>query len=187
MKHFIVVAFLAAAATAHAAPRTVIVLKTEGSADAATRTALDASILKLAKNIDGKVDAGDITLTDAAAAVGCDPAQPSCKDDVLATLGVDELIATTATTTPTGTNVTVRRLQKGTQPRAAQAQLPPGKPSDQKLQNDVGALFGVAITTAPVGDGKPTNPTMTNPTTTNPTTTNPTTNPTTTNPTTTTA
>lgn len=165
MKRFILIGFLAASATAYAAPHTIMVLKAEGSADASTRTSLDASILKLAKNLDGKVEAGDITLTDAAAAVGCDPAQASCKDDVLATLGVDEVIATTATGTPTGTNVTVRRLSKGSQPRAAQAQLPPGRPSDQKLQSDLGPLFGLGMTTAPV-EAKTTPPPPTNPTTT---------------------
>lgn len=135
---------------AFAAPRAVLVLRTEGSADAATRSAVDGAMVKLAKNIDGKVEAGDITLTDAAAAVGCNAADASCKDEVIATLGVDEVIATTATATPTGTNVTVRRLTKGAQPKAAQSTVPAGKPVDQKLTADLGPLFGLSAAPAPI-------------------------------------
>lgn len=133
---------------AFAAPRTVLVLRTEGNADANTRTAVDGAVVKLAKNLDGKVDAGDITLTDAAAAVGCNPADASCKDEVLATLGVDEMIATTATSTPMGTNVTVRRLTKGAPPKAQQATVATGKPIDAAVTADLGPLFG--LTTAPL-------------------------------------
>ncbi|HTL33823.1 MAG TPA: hypothetical protein VL326_11895 [Kofleriaceae bacterium] len=144
-----IVVLLAFVSTATAGPKAILVLKAEGTADATTRTNLDASVLKLAKNLDGKVEMGDITLTDAAAIVGCNPSDASCKDDVLATLGVDEIVATTATSVPTGTNVTVRRLAKGSSPRAAQSVQPAGKPSDTKLTQDIGALFGVSITTAP--------------------------------------
>lgn len=164
MKRVVVLAILAFAATANAGPKSIMVLKAEGTADAATRSAVDASVLKLAKNIDGKVEMGDITLTDAAAMVGCDPAQPACKDDVLSTLGVDEVVATTATAQPTGTNVTVRRLAKGGAPRAAQSIQPAGKPSDQKLAQDLGALFGVAVM-APTTPAKTTPTTTTTPTT----------------------
>lgn len=134
---------------AFAGPRTVLVLRTEGNADATTRTAIDSAVVKLAKNIDGKVDAGDITLTDAAAAVGCNPADAGCKDEVLATLGVDEMVATTATSTPMGTNITVRRLTKGTPPKAQQSTVPTGKPIDQALTADLGPLFGLAPVAAP--------------------------------------
>jgi len=154
----VLIVLLAFGSTATAAPKAILVLKTEGTADASTRASLDTSVLKLAKNLDGKVEMGDITLTDAAALVGCNPTDASCKDDVIATLGVDEIVATTATTVPTGTNVTVRRLSKGSTPRAAQSSLPSGKPSDAKLTQDLGALFGVA-TIAPVGATATTTPT----------------------------
>jgi hypothetical protein len=160
VKRVAVLVLLALASTANAAPKTIMVLKAEGTADATTRANLDASVLKLAKNLDGKVEMGDITLTDAAAMVGCNPAEAACKDDVLSTLGVDEIVATTATTVPTGTNVTVRRLAKGSAPRAAQSTMPAGKPSDAKLTQDVGPLFGVAAMT-PVGDKTPAPPTTT--------------------------
>ena len=107
-------AIVALVEPAFAAPRTILVMRTEGNADATTRTSVDGAVVALAKNLDGKVDAGDITLTDAAAAVGCNPSDAACKDEVLATLGVDEMIATTATSTTMGTTVTVRRLKKGT-------------------------------------------------------------------------
>jgi hypothetical protein len=149
VKRLAILVVLALASSASAAPKSILVLKAEGTADASTRASLEASVLKLAKNLDGKVEMGDVTLTDAAAIVGCNPSDASCKDEVLSTLGVDELIATTATAVPTGTNVTVRRLAKGSAPRAAQSVQPAGKPSDTKLSQDVGPLFGVGMTTAP--------------------------------------
>ncbi|HUS29142.1 MAG TPA: hypothetical protein VMZ53_11545 [Kofleriaceae bacterium] len=159
MKRIVAAAVLvvfAFASTASAAPKAILVLKAEGTADASTRTNLDASVLKLAKNLDGKVEMGDVTLSDAAAIVGCNPSEASCKDDVLSTLGVDEIVATTATSVPTGTNVTVRRLAKGSAPRAAQSVQPAGKPSDAKLTQDLGPLFGVsAVSTTPAPDKTP--------------------------------
>lgn len=148
-------AIVALVQPAFAAPRAVLVLRTEGSADAATRTAVDGAVVKLAKNIDGKVEAGDITLTDAAAAVGCNPADASCKDEVLATLGVDEMIATTATATPTGMNVTVRRLTKSAPPKAAQSTVPTGRPLDQNLTADLGPLFGLSAAPAQIEAAPP--------------------------------
>jgi hypothetical protein len=164
MKRLALLLLLALASTASAAPKSILVLKAEGTADATTRSNIDASVLKLAKNLDGKVEMGDVTLTDAAAIVGCNPTEAACKDDVLATLGVDELVATTATSVPTGTNVTVRRLAKGTSPRAAQSVQPSGKPSDTKLTQDIGPLFGVsAMATTPVTEPTNAAPPSTNP------------------------
>lgn len=164
MKRFSLLVLLILASTASAAPKSILVLKAEGTADATTRTSIDASVLKLAKNLDGKVDMGDVTLTDAAAIVGCNPTEAACKDDVLVTLGVDELVATTATSVPTGTNVTVRRLAKGSSPRAAQSVQPSGKPSDTKLTQDIGPLFGVsAMATTPVTEPTNAAPPPTNP------------------------
>jgi hypothetical protein len=137
----------------------VLVLRSEGTADTSSRTSVDTHVLRLAKNIDGKVDAGDITFTEAAAVVGCNPSDASCKDDVLSTLGVDEVVATTVTATPTGLNVTVRRIAKGGTPKAAQTTIPSGKSPDAKLDTDIGPLFGLTPPPAPVepkpADAKP--------------------------------
>jgi hypothetical protein len=138
------VAILALVEPALAGPRTVLVMRTEGNADAPTRTSIDGAVVALAKNLDGKVDAGDITLTDAAAAVGCNPSDAGCKDEVLSTLGVDEMIAATATSTSMGTTVTVRRLTKGTPAKAQQSTVATGKSIEQTLASDLAPLFGLA-------------------------------------------
>ena len=113
MKRAFIVALLCVTQVAYAGPHAVLVLRSEGTADTASRTSVDTHVLRLAKNIEGKVDAGYITLTEAAAAVGCNPSDAACKDDVLTTFGVDELVATTVTATPTGLNITVRRIARG--------------------------------------------------------------------------
>lgn len=143
---FVFVALVAGVASA--GPRNILVMRAEGTADASTRTSIDSHVLRLAKNLDGKVEGGDITFTDAAAVVGCDLSDASCKDNVLATLGVDEIIATTATATPTGTIVTVRRISKGTAPKTAQATIVPGKAPEAALDADIGPMFGLKSTAA---------------------------------------
>ena len=125
----------------HAGPRNILVMRAEGTADASTRTSIDSHILRLAKNLDGKVEGGDITFTDAAAVVGCNLSEASCKDDVLATLGVDGIVATTATATPNGTNVTVRRIAKGTAPKVAQTTIVAGRAPEAKLDSEIGPIL----------------------------------------------
>src|SRR5687768_5316067 len=110
MTRALVLVLVCCAQLAHAG--TVLVLRSEGTADTPSRTSVDTHVLRLAKNLDGKVEAGDITLTEAAALVGCNPSESACKDEVLATMGVDEVVATTVTATPSGLNVTVRRITK---------------------------------------------------------------------------
>ena len=127
MKRALVSCLLAVSTVATAGPHSVLVLKAEGTADQASRTAVEAEVLRLAKRLDGKVDAGDITLSDAAAAAGCTVAESTCKDEILATFAVDEIVATTVTTSGSNLNVTVRRMSKGAAPSAAQAQLVYGK------------------------------------------------------------
>ncbi len=133
------------ASVAVAAPHRVLVMRAEGTADAATRTSVDSHVLRLAKHIDGTIEEGEITLTEAAAAVGCNPGEPTCKGDLLATLGVDEIVATTVTATPTGFNVTIRRISSG-DTRAAQTTITAGTAPDAKLDTDIGPLFGVVAT-----------------------------------------
>ncbi|NVB79992.1 MAG: hypothetical protein HOV81_16470 [Kofleriaceae bacterium] len=140
-----------AAGVASAGPRNILVMRTEGTADASTRTNIDTHVLRLAKNLDGKVEGGDITFTDAAAVVGCNLSEASCKDDVLATLGVDEIIATTATSTANGTNVTVRRIAKGVAPKTAQTTIVAGRAPEGKLDADIGPIFGLKATAASAG------------------------------------
>jgi len=176
MKRVLVMALMFLAHVASAAPRQVLVLRGEGTADASSRTTIDTHVLRLAKNIDGNVVAGDITLTEAAALVGCNPSDAACKDEVLSTLGVDEVVATTVTATPTGLNVTVRRIAKGSAPKAAQTTIPSGKSPDAKLDADIGPMFGL---TAPAVVEPPVTapPTTTVPPTTAPPTTTTTTTP----------
>ena len=139
---------------AHAGRHQVLVLRAEGNADSGSRTSVDSHVMRLAKNIDGKVEAGDITLTEAAAVVGCKLSDASCKDEVISTLGVDEIVGTTVTTSPAGLTGTVRRYTKGNAPRSAQTTLPAGNPSETKINAELGPLFGVGAATAKKPAGK---------------------------------
>jgi hypothetical protein len=144
-------ALMLTATLAHAGPRSVLVLRAEGTADTASRTSVDGHVLRMAKHLDGKVDAGDITLSDAAAAAGCNAAEASCKDEILMTFAVDEMVTTTVTAGPNGQlNVTVRRLSKGTAPKTAQTTLSSARAPEAKLDNEIGPLFGLAATQKPV-------------------------------------
>jgi hypothetical protein len=143
VKRALVIVLVCIAHGASAAPRSVMVLRSEGTADTSSRTTVDSHVLRLAKSLEGKVEAGDITLTEAAAIVGCNPNDTACKDQVVDTMSVDEIVATTVTATPTGLNVTVRRITKGGAPKAAQTTIPTGKSPDAKLNTDIGPLFGV--------------------------------------------
>ena len=120
MKRALVALLLVFTTVAYAGPQQVLVLRAEGAANASSRTTVETHVLRLAKHLDGKIDAGDITLSDAAAAAGCNSADAGCKDEILATFGVDEIVTTTVTPTSAGgLTVTVSRLQKGAAPRAA--------------------------------------------------------------------
>jgi len=143
MKRAIALAVLCAARVAAADAHHVLVMRSEGNADAAARAKIDTQILKLAKNLEGNVEAGDISFTDAAAATGCAPNEPACKDEVLGTLGVDEVVVTTVNTVPGGVEVHVKRLAKGNAPRETVSLVPASTPADQKLNADVGPMFGL--------------------------------------------
>ena len=127
----------------------VLVLQTEGRADGALRAKVDARVLELARSTGAKVAPGDITFTHAAAAVGCKPSVPACKDEVLEMLGVDEVVFTTITPKPGGHEVLVQRVSKGGVTRDARATIKGGDGADLA---EVAPLFGgaaPAITTAP--------------------------------------
>lgn len=155
MKRALATVLMLSATLAHAGPRNVLVLRAEGTADVASRTSVDSHVLRIARHLDGKIDAGDITLTDAAAAAGCNAADAACKDEILMTFAVDEIVTTTVTSAGQGQiNVTVRRLTKGSAPRTAQATIPTGRAPEAKLDSEIGPLFGMA-STAPIVDKTP--------------------------------
>ncbi len=157
------VALLVCTTVAHAAPQQVLVLRAEGTAAVATKTNVETQVLRLAKHIDGKVDAGDITLTDAAAAAGCNAADAACKDEILMTFGVDEVVATTVQSSGGQHIVMVRRLRKGTPAKTASSRVVAGAAFDTKLDADLGPLFGIAASstaaTAPSPPERPLQPT----------------------------
>lgn len=99
--------------TAAADSKKVMVLKAEGRADAKLRAKIDSALVKLAKTGSDQITPGDVTLSDAALMVGCEAEQASCKDEVIATLAVDEVVATTVTPKPGGFEVAVKRFGKG--------------------------------------------------------------------------
>jgi hypothetical protein len=131
------------------------VLRAEGSADAATRTSVDGQIAKLAKSLDGNIELGEITFTDAAAAVGCSGSEAQCRDEVLGMMGVDELVSTSVTAMPSGdVRILVHRIPKGSATRDAQTTVPSGQQLDAKIAADVGPMFGIKAVKA----GTPTPP-----------------------------
>jgi hypothetical protein len=144
VRRALIVALLTCTTTlAHAGPRQVLVLRSEGNADTPSRTSVDTHVLRLARHIDGKIEAGDITLTDAAAAAGCDATNPTCKDEILATFGMDEIVTTTVNKQPGELKIVVRRLAKTSAPRTAQSTIPVGRPPEAKLDADLGPLFDI--------------------------------------------
>jgi len=146
---------LCAASVAYADPKHTLVLKSDGTASADAKAKVDTQVLKLAKSIGGNVEAGEISFIDATAAVGCNPSESSCKDEVLATLGVDEVVVTTVDKTPTGTTVTVRRVSKSGMPKEQTTTIPAGQAPDAKLNSDIGPMFGV-VQAAPTPPPAPT-------------------------------
>lgn len=160
MKAWLVLAgILATAQVAAADPHHVLVLRSDGNADAGWRTRIDTQVLKLAKNIEGNVEAGDITYADASVAAGCNVTDLTCKDEVLATLGVDEIVVTTVGSGSGGDlKVTVKRYAKGASPREAATTIPSGQPPDAKMNAEIGPLFGLVNAPAPPVETKPAEP-----------------------------
>ncbi|HEY6039058.1 MAG TPA: hypothetical protein VIV58_32470 [Kofleriaceae bacterium] len=140
----ITLGILVTASVASAAPRHVLVLRAEGNADAPTRANVDQQITKLAKTLDGNIEVGEITFTDASAAVGCSGSEAQCRDDVLGMMGVDELVATTVSAMPSGdVRVIVHRIPKGAATKDAQTTVPRGGSIDDKIAAEIGPMFGV--------------------------------------------
>jgi hypothetical protein len=162
----VVLAVLGLAHAAGAAPHKILVLPTEGTADAAIRTKLTAQIVKHAKTLDGQVATAEATFADTALAVGCDPQAQGCSDQVLATLGVDELVWATATKDGAQTKLVVRRATRGTPTREASTMISAADPADH-IDAGMTPLFGPPATgVEPVvpGPTAPPNPTKPPPT-----------------------
>jgi hypothetical protein len=142
---------LALVAPATAGPRhKVIVLPIDGNADAATRTKLSQSVQRLARVIEGEVSPGNTTLTETAAAVGCDPEKPACIEQVRTTLGYDEIIYGTATKKDSDITVVVHRSAKSKEPRSVTATFG-AKDPPEKVEPTLLPLFSAptAATTTP--------------------------------------
>ena len=143
-------ALLAAAGNvAFADPHAALILRSEGAADAPTRARVDALVLRLAKAGGVAATAGDISYGDAAAATGCKPEAATCRDEVLATLGVDEVITATTYLSGGELKVVVRRATKGAPPREATATAAMIDSSDASLEAGLGPLFGVTLSALP--------------------------------------
>ncbi|HEY0190492.1 MAG TPA: hypothetical protein VGC42_05175 [Kofleriaceae bacterium] len=118
----------ALATGAAAAPRKVLVLPTEGSPDiAGLRRKITAQLAELAR-VDGQVTIGDATFADAAVAVGCDAKAAGCSAQVLATLGVDELVWATTRRAVDSVAVVVHRATKAGPARNHEIIWVPGGP-----------------------------------------------------------
>ena len=139
---------LASSRPAAAESHKLLVLQSEGRADAATRARVDAAVVKLALASEPQASAGELNFTDAATAVGCEPEAPACKDEVLGMLAVDEIVITTVTPRPGGLEITVRRIAKGRATRDATMVLATGTLTD-KLDG-IAPLFGATPPPPPV-------------------------------------
>jgi len=137
-----------AASPAVADAHKLLVLQSEGRADASTRSKIDAAIVKLAVADDPQAAAGELNFTDAATAVGCKPEAAACKDEVLGMLAVDEIVITTLAPRPGGLEITVRRISKGGGSRDATMLLAAGTPPD-KLDG-IAPLFAPPPAPAPL-------------------------------------
>lgn len=133
---------------AFAEQRKILVLKSEGRADSAVRTKVDSAIIKLAKTTDAQVSPGDITMTDAAAAVGCAPDTTACKEEILNMLAVDELVYANLTPKPGGTEVVAYRVARGGVSKDARSMILKGEPAE-KLDGLAPLFFATTTATLP--------------------------------------
>jgi hypothetical protein len=128
--------------------RKVLVLPLDGNAPAAQRTKINESVAKLSKEkLGGDVTIGDTTFAETAAAVGCDPAQPSCAETVRTTLQVDELVYGSAKTEGGSTTVIVTRATAGSEPKS-QISVISETDSGEQAEGNLGPLFTTTDTAA---------------------------------------
>jgi hypothetical protein len=126
-----VLSTLTLAGSAAGAPNKILVLPVDGAADAATRARLTARIARLAKTLDGQVATADATFADTALAVGCDAKSAGCSDQVIATLGVDELVWGTTTKNDGQIRLAVRRATRGLAAREVLITIVPAEPIER--------------------------------------------------------
>lgn len=145
-------AIAAIAPEAAAEPGKVLVLPLDGDADPELRARYSASVQRLARTLGGKVVSGDVTFTDTATAIGCDPQVPACAEDVRATLGVDELVYGTVVKEGGKLVLTVRRTTKG-QPRREVSAKVEASDAPDRVEPELLPLFREAS-----GSGEPAAP-----------------------------
>ncbi len=141
LRHLPALLALAVPHVAHADGHKLLVLQSEGRADAATRAKIDATILKFAQKVEPSASAGELNYSDAATAVGCKPESPTCKDEVMAMLSVDEIVITNVTPKPGGLEVAVERVTKGGTSHDAKTMIPTGGSPDSI--DGIAPLFAV--------------------------------------------
>ncbi len=132
----VVVALTAPAAASHK----ILVLPVEGAIDAATRNRLTADIVRQARSLDGQVASGSATFADTALAVGCDPRAAGCSDEVMATLGVDELVWGAASRDRGQIRLVVRRAARGAAVREVSMTFASGDAGD-RIAAGIAPLF----------------------------------------------
>lgn len=125
----------------HADGKTILVLRADGNADAATRAKVETAVVKLAKQDNPNATLSEISFADAAIAAGCRVEAPSCKDEVAATLSVDEVVITTVLVSGNDLKIDVKRAAKGQPTRDAATTIPKSDPA--AITDAVGPLFGV--------------------------------------------
>ncbi|HEX7838549.1 MAG TPA: hypothetical protein VF469_13835 [Kofleriaceae bacterium] len=155
MRWLALVIVFALAAPAAAASHKILVLPVDGTADAATRAKLTAEVARLARTLDGQVATGNATFADTALAVGCDPQAARCRDEVIATLGVDELIWGTASRDGAQTRLVVRRAAKGVPAREVSTMVASGDPGD-RIAAGIAPLFAPPAATPDATAPRPT-------------------------------
>jgi hypothetical protein len=134
---------LALARPAAGASHKLLVLPVAGTADPATRMKLTTELAKVARSFGGGVVTAEATFDDTALAVGCDPRAPTCGDQVMAALGVDELVWGTATRDVSQTHLVVRRAAKGGLVREAATTIATGDPPE-RADAAIASLFATA-------------------------------------------
>jgi hypothetical protein len=132
----VVVALTAPAAASHK----ILVLPVEGAIDAATRNRLTADITRQARSLDGQIASGSATFADTALAVGCDPRAAGCSDEVMATLGVDELVWGVASRDRGQIRLVVRRTARGAAVREVSMTFASGD-ADDRIAAGIAPLF----------------------------------------------
>jgi hypothetical protein len=120
----------------------ILVLPVDGTADATTRARLTVQISRLAGGLAGQVATAQATFEETALAVGCAPQAASCSDEVMAALGVDELVWATADKDGGQTKLIVRRVASGLPARAISTVIT-ASDSTERVDAVLAPLFSV--------------------------------------------